>query len=297
MKWALLKLHIAVLLVGFTAILGALISLSGIVLVWYRVSITVVSLFCLLRWQGGLDRISFKNKRTLMFIGVVIALHWVCFYTSIKMANVSIALVCFSATGFFTALIEPILVTKKLNYIELVLSLLSVLGIYLIFHFDDRYQWGIIIGIISSLLAALFSVLNKKNIAIANPNTTILYELAGGVIVLTLLMPIYIHYFPATILFPSNKDWIWLLILSWVCTILAMKLMLEALQHVSAFTQNLSLNMEPVYGILMAFLLFKENEQLNYGFYLGVSLIFLSVLIQTLLMYKKRVSKLARTQQ
>jgi drug/metabolite transporter (DMT)-like permease len=289
MKWALLKLHIAVLLVGFTAILGALISLSGMVLVWYRVTITVVSLYVLLRLQGTLQKLSFQAKYKLMLIGVVIALHWVCFYTSIKMANVSIALVCFSATGFFTALIEPLLVTKKLNYNELLLSLLSILGIYLIFHFDDRYKIGIAMGMLSALLAALFSVLNKKNIELANANTTILYELSGGIVALSILMPIYLYYSPSTILLPSINDWFWLLLLSWVCTILAMKLMLEALQKVSAFTQNLSLNMEPVYGIILAFILFKENEQLNSGFYIGVALIFLSVILQTIFIYKKQL--------
>jgi drug/metabolite transporter (DMT)-like permease len=289
MKWALLKLHIAVLLVGFTAILGALISLSGMVLVWYRVTITVISLYLLLRFQSAINKLSFQSKLKLMLIGVVIALHWVCFYTSIKMANVSIALVCFSATGFFTALVEPMLVTKKLNYNELLLSLLSILGIYLIFHFDDRYKIGIAMGMLSALLAALFSVLNKKNIELANANTTILYELSGGVVALSLLMPIYLYYFPNTVLVPSTNDWLWLLLLSWVCTILAMKLMLEALQKVSAFTQNLSLNMEPVYGIILAFILFKENEQLNSGFYIGVALIFLSVILQTIFMYKKQL--------
>ncbi|MEN9598647.1 MAG: hypothetical protein RL596_958 [Bacteroidota bacterium] len=289
MKWALLKLHIAVLLVGFTAILGALISLSGMVLVWYRVTITVVSLYVLLRLQGTLQKLSFQAKYKLMLIGVVIALHWVCFYTSIKMANVSIALVCFSATGFFTALIEPLLVTKKLNYNELLLSLLSILGIYLIFHFDDRYKIGIAMGMLSALLAALFSVLNKKNIELANANTTILYELSGGIVALSILMPIYLYYSPSTVLLPSINDWFWLLLLSWVCTILAMKLMLEALQKVSAFTQNLSLNMEPVYGIILAFILFKENEQLNSGFYIGVALIFLSVILQTIFIYKKQL--------
>jgi len=289
MKWALLKLHIAVLLVGFTAILGALISLSGMVLVWYRVTITVVSLYVLLRLQGTLQKLSFQAKYKLMLIGVVIALHWVCFYTSIKMANVSIALVCFSATGFFTALIEPLLVTKKLNYNELLLSLLSILGIYLIFHFDDRYKIGIAMGMLSALLAALFSVLNKKNIELANANTTILYELSGGIVALSILMPIYLYYSPSTIQLPSINDWFWLLLLSWICTILAMKLMLEALQKVSAFTQNLSLNMEPVYGIILAFILFKENEQLNSGFYIGVALIFLSVILQTIFIYKKQL--------
>jgi drug/metabolite transporter (DMT)-like permease len=123
-------------------------------------------------------------------------------------------------------------------------------------------------------------VLNKKNIAITTPQVIMLYELSGGLLLLTLLMPIYLYFFPAKSLLPSLSDWGWLLVLSWVCTIVAMKLMLEALQKVSAFTQNLSLNLEPVYAITLAFLLFHENEQLDASFYYGVGLILLSVILQ-----------------
>ncbi|MBX9734464.1 MAG: EamA family transporter [Chitinophagaceae bacterium] len=287
MKSALIKLHLAVFLVGFTAILGALISLSGMVLVWYRLLLTIISLFTYLQVTQKLQKISKQSYIRLMLIGVVIALHWVFFYTSIKLTNVSIALVCFSATGFFTALLEPLLVTKKLKIAEVGLGLMSIAGIYLIFHFDTRYKTGIAVGIISSLLAALFSVLNKKNISIANAQTTMLYELLGGIIILSILMPLYLHRFSGAVLLPSLADWGWLLILSWVCTALAMQLMLEALQKVSAFTQNLSLNLEPVYGILMAFFLFHENEQLNISFYAGVSLIFISVLLQIWLLRRE----------
>ena len=160
------------------------------------------------------------------------------------------------------------------------LGLLSLGGIYLIFHFDSRYQTGIIIGVISAALAALFSVFNKKNITIATPQVIMLYELSGGLLVLTILMPFYLYLFPSKSLFPSVTDWGWLLILSWVCTIVAMKLMLEALHKVSAFTQNLSLNLEPVYAIILAFILFHENEQLQSSFYYGVALILLSVVLQ-----------------
>ncbi|MCA6438451.1 MAG: EamA family transporter [Chitinophagaceae bacterium] len=293
MKIALIKLHIAVFLVGFTAILGALISLSGMVLVWYRLLLTVLSLYAYLRFTNKLQKLSKQAYLRLMLFGVVIALHWVFFYSSIKLTNVSIALVCFSATGFFTAIVEPLLITKKIKIAELGLGLISIAGIYLIFHFDTRYKTGIAIGIISALLAALFSVLNKKNITLANAQTTIFYELLGGILVLSIVMPLYLYWFPGTVLIPSLSDWGWLLILSWVCTALAMQLMLEALQKVSAFTQNLSLNLEPVYGILMAFFLFHENEQVHISFYIGVSLIIFSVLLQIWLL--RRAHRLSNT--
>ncbi len=282
MKAALIKLHTAVFLVGFTGILGVLIQLSEMPLVWYRIVITVVSLLALLKWRGQKMQLPGASIKKLLLIGSVIALHWVCFYGSIKLSNVSIALVCFSSTGLFTALLEPLLVTKRVRWIEVLLGLFSLAGIYLIFHFDDRYQTGIIVGVVSAILAALFSVLNKKHLAIADAQVIMLYELAGGLLVLTLLMPLYIYFFPLTVLVPSLSDWGWLLILSWVCTIVAMKLMLESLQKVSAFTQNLSLNLEPVYAIIMAFILFDENKDLQPSFYYGVALILLSVVLQML---------------
>lgn len=282
MKSALIKLHTAVFLVGFTGILGVLIQLSELPLVWYRISITVISLFVLLKLKKQFTPLPKKSIQQLLLIGTVIALHWVCFYGSIKLSNVSIALICFSSTGLFTALLEPLLITKRIRWIELGLGLFSITGIYLIFHFDDRYKTGIIVGVIAAVLAALFSVLNKKYLAITDAKQMMLYELIGGWLILTCLLPFYIHLFPNANLYPTLTDWGWLLILSWVCTIVAMQLMLESLQKVSAFTQNLSLNLEPVYAIIMAFLLFQENKALHSSFYIGVALILFSVILQML---------------
>ncbi len=289
MKQALIKVHISVFLAGFTGILGALIQLNEGLLVWYRIFLTVIALFFLIRWKGSLKKLATSSVIKLIGIGILIALHWVCFYGSIKYANVSIGLVCFASSGFFTALFEPIFTHKRISLIEIILGLLSLAGIYLIFHFDARYRTGIIIGIASAILSALFSVLNKRHVNIAPPQTIMLYELSGGLLLLTLFMPVYLHYFPTENIFPSLKDWIWLLLLSLLCTVFAMDLMLQALQKVSAFTINLSLNLEPVYGIILAFLLFHENEKLNNSFYWGVSMIAVSVLLQMIriVKYKK----------
>lgn len=280
MKEALIKLHISVFLAGFTGVLGMLIGLNEGLLVWYRIVITVVTLFALLQWKNRFHRIPASSVWKLFGIGALIALHWVCFYGSIKAANVSIGLVCFASTGLFTALLEPLMTTKKFSLAETGLGLISLLGICLIFSFDARYRTGIIVGIVSAILAALFSVLNKRNVQVAPPQTMMLYELSGGLLVLTLLMPLYLHYFPVDSIWPTWSDWGWLMILSWLCTVLAMDLMLQALQKVSAFTQNLSLNLEPVYGILLAFVLFGENKHLNASFYIGFTFISLSVLLQ-----------------
>jgi drug/metabolite transporter (DMT)-like permease len=280
MKEALIKLHISVFLAGFTGILGILISLNEGLLVWYRLVITVVSLFALLQWKKKLHHVTPVQVWRMFGIGALIALHWVLFYGSIKASNVSIGLVCFASVGFFTALLEPVFTSKKFSWVETLLGLISLLGIWLIFHFDARYRVGIALGVACAILAALFTVLNKKYVHIAPPQTMMLYELSGGLVVLTLLMPFYLAYFPVASIFPGWKDWIGLLILSWLCTVLMMDLMLQALKKVSAFTQNLSLNLEPVYGILMAFILFHENKNLNASFYAGFALIALSVVLQ-----------------
>lgn len=290
MKKALVQLHISVFLAGFTGVLGKLIRLNEGLLVWYRIFITVLTLFLLLGLKRQLVKIPAAAMLTLTGIGSLIALHWVCFYGSIRLSNVSVALVCFASVGLFTAILEPMLTRKKFSWAEFGLGLLSLLGISLIFHFDTQYRPGILAGIGSALLGALFSVLNKKNVTVAAPQTIMLYELGGGLLVITLALPFYLRYVPAETVWPSPADWGWLLVLSWLCTVVAMNLMLQALQKVSAFTQNLSLNLEPVYGILLAFALFQENKQLTSSFYAGLGLILLSVVLQMgRVMVRKRV--------
>ena len=288
MKKALTQLHIAVLLAGFTGILGALIQLNEIWLVWYRIAITVVTLLLAAGLLKQSLRIASASAFRLMGIGAIIALHWVFFYGSIKLSNVSIGLICFASVGLFTSLLEPLINKTPFALAEMVLGLISLLGIYIIFHFDTRYRTGIIMGTLSSLLAAIFSVLNKRNVASIAPRLMLFYEMAGGLLALTLLMPLYLHYFPAGNSRPTLMDLGWLLILSWACTILAMDLMLKSLQHISAFTQTLTLNLEPVYGIAMAWFFFKENQQLNTSFYLGFALIALSVALQMFRVSRKK---------
>jgi drug/metabolite transporter (DMT)-like permease len=288
MKKALTQLHVAVLLAGFTGILGALIQLNEIWLVWYRIAITVVTLLLAASLLKQSLRIASASAFRLMGIGAIIALHWVFFYGSIKLSNVSIGLICFASVGLFTSLLEPLINKTPFAPAEMLLGLLSLVGIYIIFHFDSRYRTGIIMGTLSSLLAAVFSVLNKRNVTSFSPRLMLFYEMTGGVLALSLLMPIYLHFFHAGNSKPSLMDFGWLLILSWACTILAMDLMLKSLQHISAFTQTLTLNLEPVYGIAMAWFFFKENQQLNTSFYLGFALIVISVALQMVRVSRKK---------
>lgn len=280
MKSALIKLHIAVFLWGFTGVLGKTIQLNEGLLVWYRLLITVVSLFILMKWKKEVFTLNKTKTFQLIGIGAIVALHWVLFYGSIKYANVSIALICLSSAGVMTALLEPLLLSKKIIAYEVLLGLIAIAGIYLIFHFDTQFRTGIILGVLSALSSVLFSILNKKVVVDIPPKTMILYELGGGLSILSLCMPFYLYFFPTKQLLPTLSDWWWLLLLSWICTIWAMDLSLQALKKISAFTQNLTLNLEPVYGILLAFLVYQENKDLSNTFYYGFALIFLAVIIQ-----------------
>ncbi|HVS95832.1 MAG TPA: DMT family transporter, partial [Puia sp.] len=211
------------------------------------------------------------------------------FYASIKYSNVSIGLLCFSAVGFFTAFLEPMILRHRVDLVEGFLGLLVIAGIFCIFRVDPGYKTGILIGLVSSLLGSLFPVLNKRILRRVPPGTVTLYELSGGFVALTALMPLYLYLFPASSLLPSWQDWIWLLILSWACTVLAFNLSMAALHKISAFTVNLSYNLEPVYGILLAFVLFREDKYMNGGFYVGMSLILLSIVLQTLRLRRKQL--------
>ncbi len=282
MKKAFLQLHAAVFLAGFTAILGKLITLNEGLLVWFRLFITVVSLGFILFVRKELQRINKKDAFKIFGVGAIVALHWVTFYGSIKYANVSVALVCFSATGFFTAFFEPLILQRKIALIEVLLGLLGIAGIYIIFDFHPQYKTGIIFGIISSMGSALFPIFNKRLLLKFSPRILTFYELGGGLLTLTLLVPLYLLQFPAAYYLPTTGDWLWLLVLAWFCTVLSFDLQLNALKKISAFTANLTYNLEPVYGIILAFIIFKENENLNSAFYFGVALILLAVILQML---------------
>ena len=293
MRKAFIQLHIAVLLAGLTGVLGRLISLNEGLLVWYRLMLTAPSLWLLAFFRKQSVRIDRRDIWRIFGIGGIAALHWVAFYGSIKYSNVSVGLLCFSAVGFFTALLEPLLMRHRIDVVELLLGLLVIVGIFLIFQVDPHYKTGIVIGLLSALLGSLFPVLNKRILKRVSAENVTLYELSGGFLVLTLLMPLYLYLFPAPTLLPGWQDWIWLLVLSWACTVLAFNLSMSALQHISAFTVNLSYNLEPVYGILLAFLLFREDKYLNKGFYIGFFLILLSIILQTVRLRRRRLLKLS----
>lgn len=278
---AFLQLHTAVFLAGFTAIFGKLIGLNEGLLVWYRMLLTACALALLSGKKKIVPVLSPKETLRLFGVGGIIAFHWIFFYGSVKYGNISIAVVCLSASGFFSALLEPFIIGRKIAMVELLLGLLSMAGVLIIFDFHPHLQTGVVLGILSALGSALFPIFNKKLVDRYDPETLTFYEMTGGFLLLSLLMPFYLRFNNGYYFWPTINDCLYLLILVLVCTVLCFHLQFRALKHISAFTVNLSYNLEPVYGIILAFLFFRENESLHRYFYLGVALILLSVVLQT----------------
>ncbi len=280
MKKAFLQLHIAVFLAGFTGILGRLISLNEGMIVWYRLLFTSLTMWVLFIFLKKLHKTSLRDILKISGVGFIAAMHWVTFYGSIKYSNVSVALVCFSAIGFFTAIFEPLILRKKMNWTEMVLGLMTIAGISIIFHFDSQYKTGIIIGLISAILAALFPIYNRQFLQRGiNVETMLTWQQTGGFVVLSVLLPFYLQQFPVESFFPGTEDLLWLLVLSWLCSVIAFQFSANALKRLSAFTVNLTYNLEPVYGILLAFIVYKENKLLSKWFYIGFAIIAIALII------------------
>jgi len=290
-KRSLIQLHVFVFLAGLTAPLGNLIQLNGLYLVFYRMLLTVLVLFPIYFLHQKFNKVPIKDKGRLMLIGVLIAIHWVCFYGSIKLANVSIALVCISSVGLFTAVLEPFFFKTKLIWNDIFVGILSLIGILFIFQFDIHFRTGILVGLVSSFFASVFTIINKRLTDQYTTQTIQTFEMIGGLGFLTVVL-LGINFFQHTAFtMPSQNDWFWLIILSLVCTVLANHLMLNALKNISAFTLNVSLNLEPVYGIIIAIVFFQEHKQMGKGFYIGMSLIAISVMLQMFRVLRQQKSK------
>lgn len=291
-RTAYLQIHIAVFLWGFTAILGKWISLSEVPMVWHRMWITCLGLLLLPKVFKGLRTFGTNNLKIFMGIGFLIALHWVFFYGSIKYSNVSIALSGLATTSLFTSFMEPLFFKKKIRPVEVVLGSLVIVGIFVIFNATpSNFNLGFGMSLIAAVFAATFSVLNKKYVDNGDPKAITVVEMASGFLLLTLIMPFYFMWFPQATLIPKPEDWGFLLILSLACTAFTMVIALKALKHLTAFVSNLSLNLEPVYGIILAWLIFSENKELSSNFYYGALIIIGSVLLHPVLESPKIKSK------
>ena len=315
MKEALIKLHVAIFLAGTSGLFGKWVTLSETALVWYRAMLSLIILTIVLAITRRLRLIAMDHLLRIGVVGLILVTHWIFFYASIKAANVSVGVVCLSAVAFITALIEPLCTSKaKFSLRDILLSVISVAGIVCIFSFDAQYRLGILYGLISSTLIALLMIANRqlRTLTIKSPSFCkpdehegkrysswfmFLIQLCVGFVLLSLyilvstligcggsladtLSAIRADYTP------TQTDWIFLIILAAVVTITPYALKIDSLKYVSAFTVNLANNMEPVYSIILAAVLFNEMEELNAAFFVGVSLIALSVVLQTMTLKK-----------
>ncbi|MEO8088033.1 MAG: DMT family transporter [Bacteroidota bacterium] len=289
MKRAYFKMHAAIFLWGFTGLLGKLIQLNEGVLVWYRMLISAVAVAIILLYKKKIPKLTFRELAHISGIGILVMMHWVAFYASIKLASISIAMVCLSSIALFVSFIEPLLYKEKFDYMEIFFSALAVIGISTIYRSDPTASAGIIVGILSALFSAIFSSLNKGIASKHEPLTISLVELSSGFIFLTLLFPLYMKIQPTDKFLPGTMDWIYLMILSLFCTVLTWILSLEALQKVSAYTVALALNLEPLYGIILAVVFAGEGKILNAGFYYGAGIILLTIVLHTIYKFRKKI--------
>ena len=290
LKRAYVQMHISILLWGFTGILGKAISLSEGMTVWYRMLISALGLLALLLFLKDMKLPSRKNLLQLSFLGAMIAIHWVLFFASIKYSNVSVALSCFASISLFTAIIEPLINKRKPDTFELALGLVAIAGIYVIFSFQKFYGLGILFALLSSLGGAIFTIYNKNILAKQDPINITFYEMLSGFLFLTILLPFYFYISSTSFEIPATDDIIYLLILGLLCTTVAFTLSLYALDRLDAFTMNLSVNLEPIYSIILAFLIFDEGKEVNIGFYIGTAIILSSVFIHARHKGRSRIS-------
>ncbi len=279
----LIILHTAVFLAGWTGIFGRLIALSGIPLVWYRILIGVATLVLVMAASGRLHKFALPVLLRIAACGILLALHWVCFYASIQASNVSVGVACIATTCFFTTLFNPLIGHKKFSWPEVLISFISIAGVLLIFSVDVRYRLGITFGLLSAAIYSVFAILNVNETKRSGEDTEtmLLWELVGGALFLTLCMPVHARIFPAEPHTPAGIEILWLLLLGSFFTIVPFLFQLRALRKLSAFTVNLTYNLEPVYSIIIAAILFDEFHEVGWSFWAGLALIIFSVVLQT----------------
>lgn len=287
LKSNLLILHLTVLVWGFTGILGALISINEIYLVWYRVLIAVTTLYIYFKWNNTPFKVNRETFIKLFFTGAIVGLHWILFFGSIKASTVSVAMVCLSSLTLFTAILEPLMNKSRMSKLEILAGLFIIFGIYLIFKFETQYQTGIIMGLSSALCASIFSIINSKQVKNRDASIIGFYELTGAFFWISLYL-LLTGGFNSAMKLPIS-DLIYLLILGTICTSVAYVAGVSVMKELSAFRVALITNLEPVYAIILALIIFGKTEQMTFGFYAGASII-----LGTIFLYPVAKNKIAK---
>lgn len=287
----LLLLHFVVLIFGFTAIIGKLISVSSDVLVWYRMGLASLALLIFGLFKKTERKLDFKGKINAFLVGFIVALHWILFFEAIKQSNVSITLAALSSASIFTALLEPLFFKRRLLWYEIILGLIVISGLYFIYEVEIDSSIGLILGIISAFLASLFTVLNGRLIRKYPAIKLSTVELFGGFFAISLYF-IFFKEIPLESFYLNTSNLTYTLILAIICTAFAFAASVEVMKELSPFTVSLSINLEPVYGIIMAFFIFGESEKMSGRFYIGAFCILLAIFLNV---YFKRKFKAAKT--
>ncbi|WP_295773247.1 DMT family transporter [uncultured Mucilaginibacter sp.] len=273
----LLILHFTVFIWGFTGILGKLITITAVNLVWYRVLIALVTLFLYFRFNKQNFKVNRKSFLTLFFTGGLVGAHWILFFQAIKVSTVSVTLVCLSSLTLFTAVFEPFIKRKPISKLEILSGLLIITGIVLIFKFETQYTLGIVLGLLCAAAASLFSIINSNQVKHTHPTIISFYELGGAFFWITLYM--LTSGGIKTLQIPSNQDIAYLLVLGTICTSLAYVAGVSVMRELSAFKVALITNLEPVYGIIMAFMFFGDLHTMSMGFWIGAVIILSTIFL------------------
>lgn len=277
-----LHLHFIVFIWGFTAVLGKLITIDALPLVWYRMIIATALIFVYIRFKAFKLKVDKKALLLMVIGGIALALHWLTFFKAIKVSNVSITLATMSTGAFFTAIIEPIWYGRKLIVYELVFGLIVIIGLYIIFQVETDYWYGIALALISAFLSVIFTLVNGKLTQYQKPSVISFYELGIGVLLLTLFLAIQ-NDFNLGFFQLGVNDVVYIFILASICTAYAFIASVKVMRYITPYTVMLTVNLEPVYGILLAFFLLGDDEKMNPMFYLGAVIIIITVIVNGIL--------------
>ena len=283
-----LHLHVIVFIWGFTAILGKLISLEALDLVWYRMLFASVIMTFVVLFNKEKIKVPFNVLVGFIVSGIIIAAHWLTFYQAIKVSNVSITLACLSTGAFFASILEPIFYKRKIIWYEVLFGLIVIFGLGIIFKVETQYTTGIYLAVTSAFLSALFSVINGKYAKEYSPNVISVYELSSGFLFLSIYLFFADSFTPAFFALSSN-DLLWLFLLSSICTAYAFSASVKVMKFLSPFTVMLTINLEPIYGIILVLLIFPENEKMSPMFYIGAIIILATVIANGIVKSRKKL--------
>ncbi|TDB64110.1 DMT family transporter [Arundinibacter roseus] len=289
---AYLQLHFLVLIWGFTAILGLLVSIAPTSLVFFRTSLAVAGLALFIWIRGKSFRVEPAQIVRMMLVGLLLSAHWILFFASARISTASVCLAGMSTTSLWTSLVEPLVNRQRVRPLEVFLGLVAVAGLYLVFRFEFDHALGLVLALGSAFLAALFTVANSHFVKKTDAFVITFYEMIGASIGSFLCMLLFesLALNNGLPLWPKTSDWPWILILAWVCTVYAYSMGTHLMKEFSAYMVNLTVNLEPVYGIALAFFIFGEKERMKPGFYLGTLVILLAVVLYPILQRKKQTT-------